>query len=249
MNDFSTLFSYFEKTNKRILSLREKEEISAEFKKEIFKKKQLVFNSGEENTRHYYIEKGLLRLYIIDQNGKEFNILFARERQWIGDLGTPAATPFYLDAVENSVAFSIEEHQFNKITRHYMDLVKNIRRSYVFLQQRFDFLSVTWGDSWCSLCEEGSTKASASWIRADRLPTPLVISLRRLIRLSFGHCRLEPASVSAPLSRTHAPYSPRLDQPQRVSVGRNSLRCGRPLRMRHHIDDNKFLIMRSDLPA
>jgi CRP-like cAMP-binding protein len=136
MNDFSTLFSYFEKINKRELSLNEKEEISGEFKKETFKKKQLIFSSGEENTRHYYIEKGLLRLYIIDQNGKEFNILFARERQWIGDLGTPAATPYYLDALENSTAFSIEEHQFNKITSYYMDLAKNIRRSYVFLQQR-----------------------------------------------------------------------------------------------------------------
>ena len=155
MNDFSTLFSYFEKINKRILSVREKEEISAEFKKETFKKKQLIFNSGEENTRHYYIEKGLLRLYIIDQNGKEFNILFARERQWIGDLGTPAATPFYLDAVENSVAFSIEEHQFNKITSYYMDLVKNIRRSYVFLQQRLvSIISKTAEENYQELLEK-----------------------------------------------------------------------------------------------
>lgn len=136
MNDYSTLFSYFEKINKRELSLHEKEDIAAEFKKETFKKKQLIYSSGEENTRHYYIEKGLLRLYIIDQSGKEFNILFARERQWIGDLGTPAATPYYLDALENSIAYSIEERQFNKITSYYMDLVKNIRRSYVFLQQR-----------------------------------------------------------------------------------------------------------------
>lgn len=135
MKDFSILFSYFERINKRDLSVHEKEEISAEFKKETFKKKQLIFSSGEENTRHYYIEKGLLRLYVIDQSGKEFNILFAREGQWIGDLGTPAATPYHLDAVENSTVFSIEEQQFNKIT-NYMDLVKNIRRSYVFLQQR-----------------------------------------------------------------------------------------------------------------
>lgn len=135
MNDFSILFSYFERINKRDLSVHEKEEISTEFKKETFKKKQLIFSSGEENTRHYYIEKGLFRLYVIDQSGKEFNILFAREGQWIGDLGTPAATPYYLDAVEHSTAFSIEEQQFNKIT-NYMDLVKNIRRSYIFLQQR-----------------------------------------------------------------------------------------------------------------
>lgn len=155
MNDFSTLFSYFEKINKRELSLHEKEEIGAEFKKETFKKKQLIYSSGEENTRHYYIEKGLLRLYVIDQNGKEFNILFARERQWIGDLGTPAATPYYLDALENSIAFSIEEHQFNKITSYYMDLVKNIRRSYVFLQQRLvSIISKTAEENYEELLEQ-----------------------------------------------------------------------------------------------
>jgi CRP-like cAMP-binding protein len=155
MNNFSTLFSYFEKINKRELSVHEKEEISTEFKKETFKKKQLIFSSGEENTRHYYIEKGLLRLYIIDQSGKEFNILFARERQWIGDLGTPAATPYYLDALENSTAFSIEEHQFNKITSYYMDLVKNIRRSYVFLQQRLvSIISKTAEENYEDLLEQ-----------------------------------------------------------------------------------------------
>jgi CRP-like cAMP-binding protein len=155
MNDFSTLFSYFEKINKRELSVDEKEEISTEFKKETFKKKQLIYSSGEENTRHYYIEKGLLRLYIIDQSGKEFNILFARERQWIGDLGTPAATPYYLDALENSTVFSIEERQFNKISSYYMDLVKNIRRSYVFLQQRLvSIISKTAEENYEDLLEQ-----------------------------------------------------------------------------------------------
>jgi CRP-like cAMP-binding protein len=158
MNDFSTLFSYFEKINKRELSLNEKEEISAEFKKETFKKKQLIFSSGEENTRHYFIEKGLLRLYVIDQSGKEFNILFARERQWIGDLGTPAATPYYLDALENSIVFSIEERQFNKISSYYMDLVKNIRHSYVFLQQRLvSIISKTAEENYEDLLEQNPT--------------------------------------------------------------------------------------------
>lgn len=154
MEDFSILFSYFEKINKRQLSEAEKIELSASFRKKTFKKKDLIFSSGEVNTRHYYIEKGLLRLYIIDQSGKEFNILFARENQWIGDLGTPAATPYFLDALEETIVYSIDEERFDKINRYYMDLVNNIRRSYVFLQQRLvSIISKTAEENYEELCK------------------------------------------------------------------------------------------------
>ena len=93
--------------------------------------------AGEANTKHYYVEKGLLRLYIIDQNGKEFNILFARERQWIGDLGTPAETPYFIETVENSTVFSISEQNFSVLYDRYINLARYIRKSYVFLQKRF----------------------------------------------------------------------------------------------------------------
>ncbi len=136
MEDFSILHSYFEKIIDRKLSESEKEEINGKFIKETVKKKVLLFRSGDSNTRHYYIEKGLLRLYVLDKNGKEFNILFAREKQWIGDLGAPGVTSFYLEALENSVVFSINEIEFKKISGYYVDFVNNIRRSYIFLQKR-----------------------------------------------------------------------------------------------------------------
>lgn len=137
MEDYSVLHSYFEKINKRQLLDAEKAEISAAFRKDTFKKKEVLMRAGESNTQHYYIEKGLLRLYIIDQNGKEFNVLFAKEKQWLGDLATPAATPYYIDALENTTVFSIEESGFQTIIGYYMDLAVNIRKSYVFLQKRF----------------------------------------------------------------------------------------------------------------
>ena len=137
MEDYSLLHSYFQKISNRQLSEEEKVRICEVFKKENFKKKQNIFRSGESNTKHYYIENGLLRLYIIDQAGKEFNVLFARERQWIGDLGSPSETSYNLDAVENSSVFSINEEDFSTLTDQYTDLSKNIRRSYVFLQKRF----------------------------------------------------------------------------------------------------------------
>ena len=44
------------------------------FQKEIVNKKEIIFRSGETNTRHYFVEKGLLRKYVIDSSGIEFNI-------------------------------------------------------------------------------------------------------------------------------------------------------------------------------
>ncbi|WP_346857375.1 cyclic nucleotide-binding domain-containing protein [uncultured Draconibacterium sp.] len=137
MEDYSVLFSYFEKINEQQLSEDQKAEIVRIFRKESFKKKQLVMHAGDSNTRHYYIETGLLRLYIIDQSGKEFNVLFAKERQWIGDLGTPAETPYYIDALEKSTVFSIDDEGFSQIIASYMDVASNFRKSYIFLQKRF----------------------------------------------------------------------------------------------------------------
>jgi CRP/FNR family transcriptional regulator, anaerobic regulatory protein len=137
MEDYSVLLSYFEHIKNAPLTIEEEEEITRFFKKESYGKKTLIVRAGEANTKHYYIDKGLLRLFIIDQNGKEFNILFARERQWIGDLGTPAHTPYFIETVENSVVYSISEVNFNVLYKRYISLANYIRKSYVFLQKRF----------------------------------------------------------------------------------------------------------------
>lgn len=137
MSEYSLLISYFEKISKRNLNEEEKDKITRSFRKEKIKKKELIFSEGDSYTRHYYIEKGLLRLYIIDQAGKEFNVLFAKEKQWIGDLGTPAATSYYLEAIEDSEVFSIDEDRFLSLMDDFKNLAMNIRRSYIFLQKRF----------------------------------------------------------------------------------------------------------------
>lgn len=137
MDDYSVLYSYFEKLNHRHFSEEEKQEISSVFRKESFGKKEILMRAGDSNTRHYFIENGLLRLYIIDKNGKEFNVLFAKESQWLGDLGTPAPTDYFIDALEDTTVFSIDENGFLKIAEYYIDMATNIRRSYIFLQKRF----------------------------------------------------------------------------------------------------------------
>lgn len=120
----------------RSLTEQEKELIQTSFRKETFKKKQVIFGTGESNTRHYFVSKGLLRMYVIDSSGKEFNILFARENQWIGDLSTPAITSFYLDAIEKSTVYSIADENLNLITDNFSTFVQYIKKSYIFLQNR-----------------------------------------------------------------------------------------------------------------
>ena len=136
MEDNIHLIRYYERIYKRELIPNEKELINNSFRKEIVNKKQLLFSSGQKNTRHYFIKKGLLRLYVIDSSGKEFNVLFARENQWIGDLATPAETSFFLDAVEKSEVYSISDENLNILTDNFSSFVNYIKRSYIFIQKR-----------------------------------------------------------------------------------------------------------------
>jgi len=154
MEKCEVLIKYYERVYGRTLTNDEKELIQSSFRKEIIKKKEIIFSSGEENTRHYFVEKGLLRMYVIDPNGKEFNILFASQNQWIGDLGTPSETLFFLDAVEKSVVYSISDENLNLLTYDFSLFVKYIKLSYIFLQKRLVSILVnTAEENYDELCE------------------------------------------------------------------------------------------------
>jgi CRP-like cAMP-binding protein len=155
MTEYALLLSYFEKVYGNPLQEAQKEIILNAFSKRKYKKKEIIFRAGDTNTKHYYIEKGLLRLFLNDPDGKEFNILFAKERQWIGDLGTPAPTPYFLEALENSSVFFTDEKNFEKIIHSFPGFSKNIRKSYTFLQKRFvSILSKTAEENYDDLVEQ-----------------------------------------------------------------------------------------------
>jgi CRP-like cAMP-binding protein len=136
MEKCATIISYYEHIYNRSLNDWEKKLIEESFQKEVFKKKEIIFKNDDSNTRHYFVEKGLLRMYVIDASGKEFNILFARENQWIGDLSTPAKTSFFLDAIEKSVVYSISDENISLLTNNFSTFVRYIKKSYIFLQRR-----------------------------------------------------------------------------------------------------------------
>lgn len=84
MNENQLLLHFFERFTRVQLTAELETEIISLFKTKEYKKKTVIFRPGDVNTPHYFVEKGIVRLYLIDKQGKEINILFAREGQFIG---------------------------------------------------------------------------------------------------------------------------------------------------------------------
>ena len=135
------LIDYFQYKSQRLLSDHEKEFLAEIFKEETYKKKTILFRNGDINTKHYFIAQGLTRLYVIDHQGREFNVLFARENQIIGDLSSPAPTRFFLETIEDSIVYSADNDHIEKFNAFLLQKMNFegmdiLRRSYIFLQRR-----------------------------------------------------------------------------------------------------------------
>ena len=135
------VLSFYRKNFNPDLTPEQEDEILSVFRKEEYKKKERIFNQGDANTRHYIIEKGLVRLYLVDYNGKEFNIIFAKENQIIGDLSTPSPTNYFLECIEPSIVWSMDDRDMKRLMESFegsplLNPTGYIQRSYVFIQKR-----------------------------------------------------------------------------------------------------------------
>ena len=100
------------------------------------------------------------RLFLLDADGKEFNLLFARENQLIGDLSSPAKTKFNLSSIEKSIVYEIDNdklERMNKGLSNSNSLGDYMRRSYIFLQNRLvDILSKSAEENYENLLKDNS---------------------------------------------------------------------------------------------
>ncbi len=141
MPEQSNIIRLLKRNFQRKFTSEEEKLILSFFSQETFNRKELVFMNGDSNTKHYFIESGLMRLFIIDKTGREFNILFAKENQIIGDLITPEPTNFNLEAIEKTTAYSISEIKLTELMNSLSLPQKpnpdsSIRKSYINIQKR-----------------------------------------------------------------------------------------------------------------
>lgn len=135
------LLNYF---NKLIpLNSEEKRLVTDLFKPRLYRKRQYVLQEGDVCTQFYFVVRGCLRMYKIDEKGNTHVLQFAAENYWINDLGSfhgvkPSA--LNIDALEDTVVLQISRDdlislymQAPKFDRIFRVLLEN---SFIRLQER-----------------------------------------------------------------------------------------------------------------
>lgn len=95
--------AYF--TEKAGLSLHQLRELEPFYTESFYKKGAVLLKRGEVCEHIFFVEKGLLRAYTLDDNGKEHIIQFATENWFISDRSSVffnEPSTFYIEAVEET---------------------------------------------------------------------------------------------------------------------------------------------------
>lgn len=122
------LIAYFE--NLLPLTEEEKQSVESSFQERKLRRRQYLLQEGEVCTHNTFVVEGCLRMYTVDEKGKEHNLQFAIENWWIGDIGSfhsEEPSKLYIEALENSLVLQIKKEdqlrlfveypKFNRIFR------------------------------------------------------------------------------------------------------------------------------------
>jgi CRP-like cAMP-binding protein len=135
------LLAYFDRLI--LLNKEEKDLVRARFHPRLFRKRQYLLQEGDLCTQIYFVVRGCLRLYKIDEKGNTHVLQFAVENYWINDLGSfhgLKPSVLNIDALEDTVVLQISRDdlislyiQAPKFDRIFRVLLEN---SFIRLQER-----------------------------------------------------------------------------------------------------------------
>lgn len=83
-----------------------------------FAKGDILQNAGQDFSRVYFVKKGLLRSYIIDEKGKEHIFMFASEGWIVSDIEREVfgnKTVLFIDAIEDSEVYVINPEEIARL--------------------------------------------------------------------------------------------------------------------------------------
>ncbi len=129
------------------LTADEEQAVNLHFSSHTVKKKSLLLEEGQVCNKQYFIVKGCLRSYIINQKGAEQTLQFAIENWWMADylsFDNQAPSPYFIQAVENAEVLAISRPAFDelllklpKLERYFR---KMLQKSLGAAQMRINFL-------------------------------------------------------------------------------------------------------------
>ncbi len=139
----------FKKHVEKFVALDEKElsDILAFFQTKKVRKKENLLVEGQVCKFHYFVLKGCLRKFFVNEKGTEQTTEFAIETWWITDLVAyehRQPTEFYIQAIENSEVLIIDNYSQEKLSLQFPKMERYFRfvyqRAFAAAQMRFKYL-------------------------------------------------------------------------------------------------------------
>lgn len=98
-----------------------------------FKKRNFIVREGEACHRIYFVAKGCLRMFYLDEKGTEQTIQFALENWWMTDIDAfnkKGMTSFSIQAIEDAMVVSITKSDWDLLLQAQPALEKYFRIIY-----------------------------------------------------------------------------------------------------------------------
>ncbi|MFV0304141.1 MAG: Crp/Fnr family transcriptional regulator [Moheibacter sp.] len=115
---FDELKTYFQEKSVQ-LSPEVVNMIDQNLERRLVKKNEILLHEGENCSHTFFVAKGLLRAYTMDEQGKEHILQFAPENWLISDRSSVLfneVSEQYIDAIEDSEVILIESGFFEKLS-------------------------------------------------------------------------------------------------------------------------------------
>jgi CRP-like cAMP-binding protein len=125
------------------LTKQEEEALTRRFTERKIKRRGFLLQEGEVCRYASFVVAGCFRMYAVDKSGKEHNLLFAVENEWMTDLASFYAeqpSRVHIEAVEPATVLQIKHDDLLDLFTHYHKFDRNFRilveRGYIDLQNR-----------------------------------------------------------------------------------------------------------------
>lgn len=154
------LINYF----KSFFPLNEEElrALSLVFRERKIKRRGLILQQGEVCRDYTFVVSGCFKMYAVDNSGKEHNLRFSAENDWIADIASfhsKKESAMFIEAVEPSVILQIKHADLLDLYIRYHKFDRNFRiiteQKYIELQNRiFESISATAEERYLSFLEQ-----------------------------------------------------------------------------------------------
>ncbi|WP_070415545.1 Crp/Fnr family transcriptional regulator [Asinibacterium sp. OR53] len=101
------------------------------------KRRQFILQQGAICKHFTFVVSGCLRMFAIDDNGKEHNIQFIAENDWAMDLSSfysEKSSKLYIEAIEPCIVLQIKHDDVLYLYTHFHKFDHNFR---VIIEQKF----------------------------------------------------------------------------------------------------------------